>query len=294
MLPDHGALQSPAYRRTTRLAAVAACILALLIFIFTLLPSFAETPYENPGLLFLLNAAFLSAVSFLVAGLALIGHLRSGRVELLLLGCARPVLRPGGADRRVDCRRGTSRPTISSPCTTSGSCWPQPCTWRPHASRRGTPLPPPASLRMAVVAYGATFVLILLVLVAERADVMPMFFIPGAGSTRTRQLVLTGTIALMSTAAGLLGLEARRLNGGQPAILRPRAGADGHRPAGRLPRLSGEPAQLGRAGGSVRRQPLPAGRGRDLHPARARSSRSGSDWRLPSSSANRPTTTARS
>ncbi|HSW49544.1 MAG TPA: hypothetical protein VLH09_05180, partial [Bryobacteraceae bacterium] len=200
MPPAHGALHSPAYRKTTRFAAVAACTLALVIFIFAFVPAFAETPYENPLLLFLLNATFLSAVSFLVAGLALVGYVRSGRIEPLMLGCA--VLFSGLGALIAGLVAGGERSpndfvavhnvgvVLAAAMHLATAC----------VTARHAPAAAPASLRRAAWTYGATVGIMLLVLAAERADVLPTFYVPGAGSTRIRQFALTGAIAMMSTA----------------------------------------------------------------------------------------------
>ena len=213
MLPVYGALQSPGCRKAIRLADIPVCALALIIVLFTFVPALAETPFENPVVLFLLNAVFLSAVSGLVAGLAVIGYLRSGRVEPLLAGCG--VLFSGLGALIAGLIAGGERSpndfiTLHSLGVFLAAAMHLAAAFftARHASAEA-----PASLRVAVGAYGATVGLMLLLLAAERAGILPAFYMVGDVSTRIRELALTAAIALMSTAAGILGLEARRLSG---------------------------------------------------------------------------------
>ncbi len=213
MLPAHGVLQNPGYRKTTRLAAVPVCAIALIIVLFAFVPAFTETSFENSGLLFLLNAVFLSAVSCLVAGLALVGHLRSGRVEPLLVGCG--VLFSGLGALIAGLIAGGERSpndflTVHNLGVFLAAAMHLAAAF---STARHTPAAAPASHRVAVGAYGATVGFMLLLVAAERADILPAFYTPGIGSTRIRQLILTGAISLMSIAAGILGVEARRLHG---------------------------------------------------------------------------------
>lgn len=213
MRPVYGAPQSPGSRKVIRLADIPVYALALTIVLFAFVPALAETPFENPDLLFLMNTVFLSAVSGLVAGLALIGFLRSGRVEPLLVGCG--VLFSGLGALIAGLIAGGERSPNDFVTVHNLGVFLAAAMHLAAASftARHTSAVAPASLRVAVGVYGATVGLMLLVLAAERADVLPAFYIVGEGSTRVRELALTAAITLMSTAAGVLGLEARRLSG---------------------------------------------------------------------------------
>ena len=213
MRPVYGAPQSPGSRKVIRLADIPVYALALTIVLFAFVPALAETPFENPDLLFLMNTVFLSAVSGLVAGLALIGYLRSGRVEPLLVGCG--VLFSGLGALIAGLIAGGERSPNDFVTVHNLGVFLAAAMHLAAASftARHTSAVAPASLRVAVGVYGATVGLMLLVLAAERADVLPAFYIVGEGSTRVRELALTAAITLMSTAAGVLGLEARRLSG---------------------------------------------------------------------------------
>ncbi len=162
--------------------------------------------WEAPFLLLLLNTLFISVIAFGIAYIAAVGYVRTGLNNLLLLGCAVLAFGLGGliAAWVLDRSGGANLALIVYNTTALFSAM---------FHFTGTRLAPNRffsgqfkerrRLALVLVYLGAAAFVVLLTWVGQ-LGLLPPFFLPGAGPTPLRQVVLGLSISLFFITAILL------------------------------------------------------------------------------------------
>lgn len=195
-----GTAPSPAAGRLDRLALLPLPVLALTLGVLWI----ADPPgvYTAPGLLALLNLAFATLVSFLVAFLGVRGFLVRGDPGLLLLACGAEIWGMGGLLAPVaGWSHVNATVTVHNACALlSGGCHLAAVV----AARRR--LPPIRRVDgIASTALGLGVAVPALVAGATLERLTPVFFVQGRGGTPVGDVVLGAAVVLFVAAAALLG-----------------------------------------------------------------------------------------